>query len=66
MGNEQRIERLQARLDSLADEIDAGILEDGEDDDYVVCLRLMHAQISALVYLLKKGQTNLGFKDKLR
>jgi hypothetical protein len=63
---EQQIEFLQKHLDWLADEIDASIAEDGEiDNKYAVCMRLTHAQTSALLHLIKKGQTNVEYKNKL-
>jgi hypothetical protein len=65
-GNERQIANLQGTLDYFAEKIDESIAEDGEDDNqYAFCMRMLHAQTSALVYLLKKGQTNLEYKNKL-
>jgi hypothetical protein len=65
-GNERQIAHLQFTLDYFAQEIDTSVAEDGEDDNqYAFCMRMLHAQTSALVYLLKKGQTNLEYKNRL-
>ena len=66
-GQEQQIAGIQESLDEMADKIDKSIEKDGETDNaYALCMRLMHAQTSALLFLIKKkGQTNLEFKNKL-
>jgi hypothetical protein len=66
MTKEAQIELLEKHLDWLADEIDMSIAEDGQiDNKYAFCMSLTHAQTSALLHLIKKGQTNLEFKNRL-
>jgi hypothetical protein len=61
--DEQRIVDMQGDLDLIADKIDRITGEDEDDEDNeALCFRLIHAQASALLYLLKKGQTDLKFR----
>ena len=62
----RQIANVQQSLDWMANRIDESIELDGETDNaYALCMRLMHAQSSALLHLIKKGQTGLEFKNKL-
>jgi hypothetical protein len=62
---ENQIANVQKSLDEIADEIDTSIAEDGEEDNqYAFCMRLVHAQTSALLYLIKKGQ-KVEYKNKI-
>jgi hypothetical protein len=58
--DEQRIVDMQGDLDLIADKIDRITGED--EDNEALCFRLIHAQGSALLHLLKKGQTDLKFR----
>jgi hypothetical protein len=61
--DEQRIVDMQGDLDLIADKIDRITGEDEDDEDNeALCFRLIHAQGSALLHLLKKGQTDLKFR----
>ncbi len=63
---ERQIANVQKSLDAIADEIDTSIAEEGEEDNqYAFCMRLMHAQTSALLYLIKRGQKNVEYKNKI-
>ncbi len=62
-GNERQIAGLQKNLDWFADEIERTL--DADDGDDAIAWRLMHAQTSALLHLIKKGQTNVEYKNKL-
>jgi hypothetical protein len=59
--DEQRIVDVQGDLDLIADKIDR-ITDESDDEDAAFALRLIHAQGSALLHLLKKGQTDLEFR----
>ncbi len=40
----------------MADEIDYSLETDGEDDNqFALCMRILHARASASLHLLKKG-----------
>lgn len=54
--NEQQIANVQRWLDRMADEIDYSLETDGEDDNqFALCMRILHARASASLHLLKKG-----------
>jgi hypothetical protein len=62
--DEKRIIGFQEHLDLIANKIDQITVEDEDDEDNeALCYRLIHAQGSALLYLLKKGQTDLEYKN---
>ncbi len=56
--DEQRIADVQETLDLIANKIDTNY---GDDNDAML-LRMMHAQSSALLHLLKKGQKDVEYK----
>jgi hypothetical protein len=56
--DEQRIADVQETLDLIADKIDTNY----SDDNDAMLLRLIHAQGTALIHLLKKGQTDVEYK----
>lgn len=54
--NERRIAEVQKTLDEMAEKIDASLAEDGEEDNqFAVCMQILHARASASLHLIKLG-----------